>query len=733
MLHKSVLSLLLSLSMLGMIPATANASSSDTPWEQSSSSESLTGFQSVSHHGNGGGGGSGSGGGGGFTPSHSAPSSPQPMSRPEPQHQQPQVARPMPQAPQWPQHQQPQVNRPSRQEPQQPQQQPQANRPSRQEPQQTPQWPQHQPQANRPSRQEPQQPQQQPQANRPSRQEPQQPQQQPQTNRPSRQEPQQPQQQPQANRPSRQDSQQPQQQPQANRPSRQEPQTQRPQDSRHQTSGRESKPVILNPPHTQGGIGNMKGQALNNVQPVSGRHNVMIGTNEKSQIVTFKQNNDGTHQILGVQGRTSSGHSFQAKYDETGRKKSMDIKKADGTAVNTYFHKDGTSHSEIKRPDGTRIFTDSKRGGYIQAPPRTIAGRTIVQRTYINKSTTIVNNRVYVRNYYIGRTGHYGYAPSYSFWPGYYVYYHAPWTPFYYPCASWGWYSNPWLFNPYNPYAYYFTPYPTYYGASYWIVDNILADLLAIHYENEEAEQRRAIDAQNAQANAEIAAQSEQIQQQATQIAAQQALINRQEKDLMAAQVTQETNSQQTGVSYPIETALGKGGYQSELQAKQNGAPLSLNDTLAHGGYRFYLGDATIDASYINKSGESVECSLDSGDIIDSYQPVQATLNSATGKMELPLSIDMAVVTSKKGNCPATSIVTVATETLVNLKNDLAAKVNEKEVLLTQQSGKNGIPKLPAGGQVTSNIQVDHQTQTQAEQVLEQQQQDINQIQNEAN
>jgi uncharacterized membrane-anchored protein len=494
------------------------------------------------------------------------------------------------------------------------------------------------------------------------------------------------------------------QQPTRQEPAKSEPARQQP--TRTETP-KESNRVVLNPTRGQGGIGNMKGQSINNVQPVAGRKDVMRGTNDRGQTVTFKQKADGTHQVTAVQGKTSSGHAYQARYDESGRKKSMQVTKTDGSIVKSSFHKDGSSRSEIKKPDGSRIVTDSKRGGYVQSSPRTVGGQTIVQRTYVNKTTVNVSNRVVVRNYYVGQTGYYGYAPSYSFWPGYYVYYRSPWTPFYYTYNSWGWYSNPWLFNPYNPYAYYFTPYPSYYGASYWIVDNILADLLAYHHENEELEQRRALDYQTSQATSQLASQSAQTQQQATQIAAQQAVVNRQEKDIMANQVNQETTAQQSGTSFPLETALAKGGY------------------------RFYIGEETIDASYLTRTGETAECSMDSGDIMTSSQPVLASMNAATGKLELPLSVDMTVVTSKKGDCPATAVVTVATESLVNLKNDFAAKVNEKQVVLTQQGGKNGIPAAPAGGQITSNVQLDAQSKAQAEKLLDQHQQEINQIQQE--
>jgi hypothetical protein len=135
-----------------------------------------------------------------------------------------------------------------------------------------------------------------------------------------------------------------------------------------------------------------------------------------------------------------------------------------------------------ERPDGTRVVTTGKQGGYVQHPYFNRAGRPYVDlaghhyysRTYYDHG--VYRTGVYRGYDYRGRT-YYGYYPAYYYRPAFYAWGYNPWPgPVYWGLGAWGWGGAPW-------YGYYgFTPYLSYAGPAFWLTDYLLAANLQAAY-----------------------------------------------------------------------------------------------------------------------------------------------------------------------------------------------------------------------------------------------------------
>src|ERR1039457_1347609 len=146
----------------------------------------------------------------------------------------------------------------------------------------------------------------------------------------------------------------------------------------------------------------------------------------------------------------------------------------------------GARQVVVERPDHTVIVTNGARNGYIQRP-YVVHNVTYVQRNYYVGGVSY--SRVY-RPYAYGGISLNVYMPGRYYAPGFYAWAYNPWArPVVY---NWGWAGSPWV----GFYGGWFTPYPTYTNATFWLTDYMLSMTLQQAYQDRMAAQAAA----NAQA-----------------------------------------------------------------------------------------------------------------------------------------------------------------------------------------------------------------------------------------
>jgi hypothetical protein len=133
----------------------------------------------------------------------------------------------------------------------------------------------------------------------------------------------------------------------------------------------------------------------------------------------------------------------------------------------------GSRRVSVERADHSRIVAERGGRGYVQHPYM-YHGHEYGSRRYYD------HGRYYDR--YYGRYGYRGayldvYAPGVYYAPAFYGWAYNPWaTPVVY--AGWGWAGSPW----YGVYGAWFTPFPVYASASFWLTDYLIAASLQAAY-----------------------------------------------------------------------------------------------------------------------------------------------------------------------------------------------------------------------------------------------------------
>ena len=146
----------------------------------------------------------------------------------------------------------------------------------------------------------------------------------------------------------------------------------------------------------------------------------------------------------------------------------------------------GGRRVSMERADHSRVYAERGRRGFVERP-YAYHGHDFARRSYY------YHGRAYDR-YYRGY-GYRGvylnvYAPGFYYAPAFYGWAYNPWAvPITY---GWGWAGNPW----YGYYGGYFTPYPVYPSAAFWLTDYIISqDLQAAYAAHQEAAEAAAAEA----------------------------------------------------------------------------------------------------------------------------------------------------------------------------------------------------------------------------------------------
>jgi len=293
----------------------------------------------------------------------------------------------------------------------------------------------------------------------------------------------------------------------------------------------------------------------------------------------------------------------------------------------------GARRVETVRPDHSVLVSTGPHQGYLQ---RTVDvnDRHVVQRIYV------VNKTTYVRNYttyrYRGVVLEH-YVPAVYYAPAFYGWVYYPWphpVPY-----RWGFYGAPW----YEYYGGYFTPAPVYPTPSLWLTDYLLAQTLSDAYQD-----RAATVARNGD-----------------NFAKTDTAISPETKQLLAAEVQEMVAAG--------NKAAGDPSPESNLAGE-------LPDVVKHERSVFVV------ASNLDVTNENGECGLTPGDILEMDAPLPQDAVTA----------DVRVISSKRTECPASSLVRVSVDQLQEMHNNLRQRVDEGMQQLRASQGSCAIPVAPS-------------------------------------
>jgi hypothetical protein len=301
--------------------------------------------------------------------------------------------------------------------------------------------------------------------------------------------------------------------------------------------------------------------------------------------------------------------------------------------MNINYAANGVRRVETVRPDHSALVSTGPHHGYLQ---RTVVvnNRTVVQRTYV------VNNTTYVRAYstyaYRGVVLEH-FVPAVYYAPAFYGWVYYPWPrAVVYP---WGFYSATWYVNGGG----YFTPAPVYPTPTLWLTDYSLAQTLGNAYQDRPATAAPA---------GGIAAQST-------------TPISPETKQLLAAEVQEIVAAENKAASDPNPESNIAGDLPDLVKHKRS---------------------VYVVASNLDVTSESGECGLTPGDIVEMEAPLPQDA----------LTADVRVMSSKRMDCPVSSMISVSLEQLQEMHNDLRQKVDEGMKVLQAGQGSGVIPAAPS-------------------------------------
>lgn len=298
----------------------------------------------------------------------------------------------------------------------------------------------------------------------------------------------------------------------------------------------------------------------------------------------------------------------------------------------------GARRVSVERADHSRVYVGRNGRGFSQRPFNH-GGHEYGVRTYHG-----YGGRDYAR-YYRGYPyrGVYleAYAPLRYYPPGFYGWAYNPWvSPVPY---AWGWGGSPW----YGYYGGYFTPYPVYPSASFWLTDYLVSQSLADAYQTQYAN--------NAPPPAPVAAPaplSPEVKQQIADEVQRQIALTNAESAMVAK--------------------------NQEIDPASSGLPRLLADNKPH---VFVVG---LVLDLVDNSG--AECEVTQGDVLQLNQapPPQAP------------AADLVVLASRGTDCRKGNQVSVTLQDLQEMQNHLRATIDQGMGELQAKSGQGGLPKLPA-------------------------------------
>jgi hypothetical protein len=341
----------------------------------------------------------------------------------------------------------------------------------------------------------------------------------------------------------------------------------------------------------------------------------------------------GSHEVRTANGSTIRTRANGSRADVHDARRGMDI----------HHGLNGNRRISVERADHSRVFAERGGRGYVQHPYM-YRGHEYGHRTYYD------HGRYYDR--YYNRYGYRGgfldvYAPNFYFAPGFYGWAYNPWAA---PIAySWGWGAAPW----YGFYGAYFTPYPVYPSAAFWLTDYLIATSLQAAY----------------------AAQAADAQAQAVAAASGPPVLSPDIKKMVSDEVQRQVALENS------EAAANAQNQQADPAS--SGIARMLSDNQPH---VFVAGS---DLDLVDTAGQ--ECPISQGDIIEVAAPPPADATAAT-----------AIILASKGGkeCVKSDSVNVAFTDLQDMQNHMRETIDTGMKDLQAKQGKGGLPAAPPSAQV---------------------------------
>jgi hypothetical protein len=340
---------------------------------------------------------------------------------------------------------------------------------------------------------------------------------------------------------------------------------------------------------------------------------------------------NGSHTARAANGSSVRTRSNGSRADVHDAKRGMDI----------HHGLNGNRRVATERADHSRIVAERGGRGYAQGRPYSYRGHDYARRTYYDHGRAY--DRYYNRYPYHGVILE-GYAPGVYFAPAFYGWAYNPWVaPVPY---AWGFVGNPW----YGFYGAYFTPYPVYPSASFWLADYIISQSLAANY----------------------AAQQAAAQQ--TAMAPDAAPMTPDIKNLVAEEVKRQLALENQEATVTAQN--------SAPDPASSGIARMLSDNIQH---VFVAGG---DLDVIDATG--AECAVSEGDALQLAGPPPADATAA----------DLIVLSTKGGiECKKGATVSVALTDLQDMQNHMRETIDAGMGDLQKNGGKGGIPAVPASAQ----------------------------------
>jgi hypothetical protein len=303
----------------------------------------------------------------------------------------------------------------------------------------------------------------------------------------------------------------------------------------------------------------------------------------------------------------------------------------------------GGRRVSVERHDGSRLVAEHGRRGYVERGYH-YHDHDFARRSYYYHGRAYDR---YYNHYYYGGVYMNVYAPGFYFAPAFYGWAYNPWAV---PIAyGWGWGGNPW----YGFYGGYFTPYPSYAAANFWLTDYIISqDLQAAYAARKEAQLEDA----GVVASGGPPVMTPEVKQMiADEVKAQLALENSEQAQNAA---------------------------QKDIDPGSSGIARLIADGHPHA---FVVG-GSLDVT--DSSG--AECALSDGDALELTTPPAADATAA----------DLTVLASKgPKECQRTSVVSVNLSDLQEMQNHLRETIDQGLQELQAKQGKGGLPPAPPSAQ----------------------------------
>jgi hypothetical protein len=318
--------------------------------------------------------------------------------------------------------------------------------------------------------------------------------------------------------------------------------------------------------------------------------------------------------------------------------------------------------------NGAHIVTTGAHQGYVQRPYVTHNGHTYVQRTYV------VNHVAYTaayRSYRYRGVEYYGYAPRSYYQPAYYGWAYSPWATSI--GWSWGWMSTGW----YGYYGSYFSPYPVYPSAAYWLTDYLVAADLQAAYAARTVESGPSYTAGPTGSQvAQAGAAGPTPQQQTVPLGpeAKQAITEEVRAELLAQQ-----SAARLASAPPAPT-----GSEPHTLSTDNDVPPALDPAR-----RTFVVATSLDVISTDQ-----ECTLTPGDVI----------TRITDTPDQDQHVTASVSSSKPADCAAGRQVLVAVQDLQEMQNHFREQIDSGLRELAAKQGTGGLPMAPNTNLVAAEV-----------------------------